>query len=200
MQQKAATTPNHNKHQPYLGQQAPFFHSWRVLSNIGKWAIGRQGEPTIVVAVLQNIARIHGTHHKGSRKAPATANHNKHQPYLGQLPPFFHSCWRVLSNTGKWAIGRQGEPTIVVAVPQNIARDHGTHHKCSRMSLASAVHNKHQPYLGQLPPFFHSWRVLSNTGKWAIGRQGEPTIVVAVPQNIARDHGTHHKGRRRERA
>src|SRR5210317_963026 len=42
----------------------PFFHSWRVLSNIGKWAIVRQGEPTIVVAVFQNIARVHGRHHK----------------------------------------------------------------------------------------------------------------------------------------
>src|SRR6056300_1340414 len=67
-QQKAATTANHNKHQPYLGQLPPFFHSWRVLSNTGKWAIVRQGEPTIVVAMSQDIARVHGTHHQGSTR------------------------------------------------------------------------------------------------------------------------------------
>src|SRR6056300_407012 len=61
-QQKAATTANHNKHQPYLGQLPPFFHSWRVLANDGKWATVRQGEPTIVVAVLQYIAEVCGTH------------------------------------------------------------------------------------------------------------------------------------------
>ena len=76
---------------------------------------------------------------KAAEKAPATANHNKHQPYLGQLlPPFFHS-WRVLSNTGKWAIVRQGEPTIVVAVSQDIARVHGTHHKGSRRQLQPPI-------------------------------------------------------------
>src|SRR6056300_546713 len=56
---------------------APFFHSWRVLSTIGKRAVVRQGEPTIVVAVFQIIARVHGTHHKGSRRQlqpPITAN------------------------------------------------------------------------------------------------------------------------------
>ena len=50
------------------GPTAPFFPSWRVLANIGKWATVRQGEPTIVVAVFQNIARVHGTHYKGSRR------------------------------------------------------------------------------------------------------------------------------------
>src|SRR5210317_428445 len=48
---------------------APLFPSWRVLSNIGKWAmIVRHGEPTVVVLVSQNIARAQGTHHKGSRR------------------------------------------------------------------------------------------------------------------------------------
>src|SRR5210317_224592 len=76
-QQKAATTTNHNKHWPYLGQLPPFFHSWRVLSSIGKWAIVRQGEPTTVVAVFQIIARVHGTHHKGNKTqlaSPITVN------------------------------------------------------------------------------------------------------------------------------
>src|SRR5210317_1011251 len=76
-QQKAATTANHNKHQPYLDQSAPFFHSWRVLSNTGKWAVVTLGEPTINVAVLQNIARGHGTHQDGSKgqlQPPITTN------------------------------------------------------------------------------------------------------------------------------
>src|SRR5210317_1275820 len=65
---------------------APFFHSWRVLANIGKWAIVRQGETTIVVAVFHNIARLHGTHHKGSRRQlqpPITTNisHMVPRPY-----------------------------------------------------------------------------------------------------------------------
>src|SRR5210317_96171 len=34
-QKAAATTANHIKHQPYLGQLPPSFHSWRVLANIG---------------------------------------------------------------------------------------------------------------------------------------------------------------------
>src|SRR5210317_1915543 len=51
------------------GPTAPFFHSWRVLPNIGKWAIVRQGEPTIVVvAVYQNIARRHGANHNDSSR------------------------------------------------------------------------------------------------------------------------------------
>src|SRR5210317_2218706 len=107
---------------------APFFHSWRVLSNIGKWAIVRQGEPTIVVAVSQNIAGVHGTHHKGNTEG--SQNHQSQQ--TSAIPrPNAHllHAWRVLSNIGrrvlsnigKWAIVRQGEPTIVVAVSQNIA-------------------------------------------------------------------------------
>src|SRR5210317_1138396 len=110
---------------------SPFFHSWRVLSNIGKWAIVRQGEPKIVVAVSQNIARVHGTHHKGNTEG----SHNHQSQQTSAIPrptaPFFHS-WRVLSNIGKWAIVRQGEPTIVVAVSQNLAGGHGTHHKGSK--------------------------------------------------------------------
>src|SRR6056300_1924488 len=59
---------------------APPFHCWRVLSNIGKWAIVRHGEPTIVVLVSQNIDRVQGTRHKeGSRsqlqlQPPITTN------------------------------------------------------------------------------------------------------------------------------
>src|SRR5210317_1831092 len=116
---------------------APFFHSWRVLSNIGKWAIVRQGEPTIVVAVFENNARGHGTCHKGSRRQlqpPITTNISHREDNC----PLFHS-WRVLSNIGKWAIVRQGEPTIVVAVFQYIARGHGTHHKGSRRQLQPPI-------------------------------------------------------------
>src|SRR5210317_1093536 len=56
---------------------APLFPSWRVLANIGKGAIVGQAEPTIVVAVIRDIARVHGTHHKGSRRQlrpPITTN------------------------------------------------------------------------------------------------------------------------------
>src|SRR5210317_1695674 len=176
---------------------APFFHSWRVLANIGKWAIVRQGEPTIVVAVFQYIARVHGTHHKHSRRQlqpPITTNiSHTYRP----TAPFFPS-WRVLSNIGKWAIVRQGEPTIVVAVFQYIARVNGTHHKHSRRQLQPPITKITSHTYRPTAPFFPSWRVLANIGKWAIVRQGEPTIVVAVFQYIARVHGTHHKHSRRQ--
>src|SRR5210317_1759891 len=70
--------------------------------------------------------------------------------------------------------------------------------KAAEGSYSRQSQQTYQPYLGQLPPFLHSWRVLSNIGKWAIVRQGEPTIVVSVSQNIARVHGTQHKGSRRQ--
>src|SRR6056300_1734163 len=74
--QKAATTTNHNKHQPYLRQLPPFFIPGGFYE-VCKWAIVWQGEPTIVVAVFQIIARVHGTHHKGTRRQlppPITSN------------------------------------------------------------------------------------------------------------------------------
>src|SRR6056300_935413 len=76
-QQRAATTANHNKHQPYLGQLPPFFHSWKLETKLRKSTIVRQGGPSIVVAVSQITARVHGTHHKGSRmqlQPPITTN------------------------------------------------------------------------------------------------------------------------------
>ena len=88
-----------------------------MLSNVGKWAIVRQGEPTIVVAVFHNIARLHGTHHKGSRRQlqPPITTSISHMVPRPNVFLFIHS-WRVLANIGKWATVRQGEPTIVVAL------------------------------------------------------------------------------------
>ena len=56
---------------------APPFLSIENVDKIGKLAVLRQGEATIVVLVLQIIAREHGTHHKGSRwhlPMPITTN------------------------------------------------------------------------------------------------------------------------------
>ena len=129
-------------------------------------------------------------------------SYSRQSPQTSAIPwptaPFFHSCWRVMSSIGKRAIVRPGEPTIVVAVFQIIARVHGTHHKGSRRQLQPPITTNISHTEANCPLFSYSWRVLSNIGKWAIVRQGEPTIVVAVSQNIARVHGTHHKGSRRQ--
>src|SRR5210317_577419 len=78
-QQKAATTANHIKHQPYLGQLSPLFSFLDSVGkyNFGKWAIVQIAEPTINVTVFQYIDGVHGTHHKGSRRQlqpPITSN------------------------------------------------------------------------------------------------------------------------------
>src|SRR6056300_1136480 len=82
---------NHNKHHSYLPRPpAPFFHPWRGMTKFGKSAVVRQGEATIVVLVLQIIAREHGTNHKCCRwlvPMPVTI-HSTHI-YQGRLPPFF---------------------------------------------------------------------------------------------------------------
>src|SRR5210317_1427487 len=130
------------------------------------------------------------------KKAAKTTNHNKHQPYLGQLPPFFipGECCQILENGP--LCGKESPPLLWQCLRTLL----GSMEHTTRAARGSHNHPSQQTSAIPRPtaPFFHSWRVLSNIGKWAIVRQGEPTIVVAVSQNIAGGHGTHHKGRRRQ--
>src|SRR5210317_1981982 len=81
--------PQHTMTIP-LGSPAPLFvFDSCVLPEMANGLVVRQGEPTIVVAVLQNIARGHGTHHKGINsqfKTPATTHHG-HTSWV-TCPPF----------------------------------------------------------------------------------------------------------------
>ena len=83
-------------------------------------AVVRQGGPTIVVAVFENIDGVLGTNHKHINshfKTPATTHHG-HTSWV--TAPLFDT--RVLPKKAKVLVVRQGEPTIVVAVFENIAR------------------------------------------------------------------------------
>ena len=71
-------------------------------ARIGKWATVRQGEPTIVVAVFQNIARVYISHHKGSRRQlqPPITTNISHTSWV-TCPPF---SWLLgVAQNGKWA-------------------------------------------------------------------------------------------------
>ena len=132
---------------------APLFSFlWRVLSNIGKWAICETGRANHCCGSVSIHCLGPWNTPQRQQKAATTTNHNKHQPYLGKLPPFFHSL-RVLPSIGKWATVRQGEPTIVVAVFQYIARAHGSHHKHTRRQLEPPITTNISHTLASCPPF-----------------------------------------------
>ena len=59
---------------------APLFSILESLDRISKLAVVRQGEPTIVVAVFQYVARVHGRHQGGSRRQlqPPIATYHGH--------------------------------------------------------------------------------------------------------------------------
>src|SRR5210317_686030 len=134
---------------------------------------------------------------QGQQEAATTTNHNKHQPYLGQLPPFFipGECCQILAT---WPLCGKDSQALLWQCFKTLL---GTMEHITK--AAEGSYNRQSQQTSAIPrptaPFFHSWRVLSNIGKVAIVRQGEPSIVVAVFQNIARDHGTHHKGSRSRR-
>src|SRR6056300_205626 len=256
--QVALANANHNKHQPYLGKLPPFIIPRDTWPRIGKLAVVSQGEPTIVVAVPQNIAWGHGTHQKDTRwhlPMPITTNisHTKAKncpPFsspeslsqglanwllrVKESQPLLWQCLKTLpgamehtrktpggtcqcQSPQKSAIPRPTAPLLhpwrgVLAKDWQIGccESRRANHCCGsaskhclgpwntperhQVALANANHPKNLPYLGQLPPFFipgeESW---PRIGKLAVVSQGEPTIVVAVPQNIAWGHGTHQK-------
>src|SRR5210317_599608 len=95
---------------------------------------------------------------KATEKAAKTTNHNKHQPYLRQLPPFFipGECCQIYWQTGHCETRRAnhccGSVSYHCQGPWNTPQR-------QQKAATTANHNKHQPYLRQVPPFFHSWRV-----------------------------------------
>src|SRR5210317_1050091 len=99
-----------------------------------------------------------------TKAAATTANHIKHQPYLGQLPPFFS----FLESVGKYC--QMGHCETLSAnhccgsASKHCQGPWGTPQRQQKAAATTANHIKHQPYLGQLPPSFHSWRVLANIG------------------------------------
>ena len=99
------------------------------IGSVGKCAVGMQGEPTIVVAVcFKTLLRSIQIQHT-RKAAEGSYNHqSQHTVAISRPPPplFDSPRPRVLTNIGKLTVVRQGQPTIVVAVFQNIARVHGT--------------------------------------------------------------------------
>src|SRR6056300_1410526 len=103
----------------------------------------RRGEPTTVVLVSQNIARVHGTQKDGSSghlPLPITTHHG-HTSWVACAP----FADRVLTKMAYGLVVRQGEPTIVVLVSQNIARFQGTQKDGSsgHLSLPITTHHGH---------------------------------------------------------
>src|SRR6056300_855222 len=68
-QQEAVPATNHVIPCPYPGHHVPpFFLPGESCQTFVKFSVVGQGEPTIVVAVFQYIARVHGTHQGGSKR------------------------------------------------------------------------------------------------------------------------------------
>src|SRR5210317_2156463 len=147
---------------PFPPPPPPLFIPGESWQRIGKFPVARQGEPTIVVAVSQYIARVHGTHKNDIRwhlTMPITTNISHTQ---ATCPPFFipGESWQRI---GKVPVVRQGEPAIVVAVSQYIARVHGTHKNDIRWHLTMPITTNIRHTQATCPsfPFFHPWRVLA---------------------------------------
>src|SRR5210317_2307263 len=81
-------------------------------------------------------------------------------PFPPPPPPLFipGESWQRI---GKFPVARQGEPTIVVAVSQYIARAHGTHKNDIRWHLTMPITTNISHTQATCPPFFHPWRVLA---------------------------------------
>ena len=95
------------------------------IGGVGKCAVVMQGEPTIVVAVC--FKTLLGSIQHTRKAAEGSYNHqSQHTVAISRPPPPLFDSPRVLTNIGKLTVVRQGQPTIVVAVFQNIARVHGT--------------------------------------------------------------------------
>ena len=68
---------------------APFFLPGESCQTFGQFSVVGQGEPTIVVAVSQYIARVHGTHQGGTRRhmqPPITPYHGHGQANCPLFP------------------------------------------------------------------------------------------------------------------
>ena len=156
----------------------------------------RQGEPTIVVAIFDYIARVHWKHKESNKRhlQPPITVHHGHTSWV-TCPPF----WLLgVAKSANGLVVRQGEPAIVVAVFEIIARVHYKHKEGNKRHLHPPITVHHGLTSWATCPLF--WLLgVAKSGKWACcWGQGEPTIVVAVFQNIARVHGKHHKGSRRQ--
>src|SRR5210317_91 len=105
----------------------------------------------------QDIARVHGTHHKGSRRQlePPTTTNISHTYANCPLSPLLAKLHKY-SQTGNCETRRANHCCASVS---NYCQGPWNTPQRQQKAATTANNNKHQPYLRQLPPFFHSWRV-----------------------------------------
>src|SRR5210317_720599 len=127
----------------------------------------RQGEPTIVVAVFENIARVHWKHKKGNKRhlQPPITVHHGHTAWVITCPLFdYPECCQ------KWQMGllpgKESQPLLWQYL-KTLLGSIGNTRKATK-----GIYNRQSQYimaipLGSSPAPFLTILSVAKSGKWA---------------------------------